>query len=61
MKDGVIDSSFAMPATKFIRFICTGTASTCAHWRKSTTGVIKDVVMLGGFQEVVTSLPTIPG
>ena len=35
------------------RCICTGTASSwCASAGKPTAGVIKDVVMLGGFQEI---------
>ena len=53
MRAGAIGSNSAMPATTSIRCICTGTVSSwCGSAGKPTAGVIKDVVMLGGFQEV---------
>ncbi len=42
-----------MPATTFIRSICTGTVLNSPKLRgKSLAGVMKDVVMVGGYQEV---------
>ena len=42
-----------MRATISTRCICTGTASSLTRIAgKPTAGVIKDVVMLGGFQEL---------
>ena len=41
------------PAITSIRCICTGIASSrCASGGKPTPGIIKDVVMLGGFQKL---------
>ena len=51
-KESDIVSRYATPATTFIPSISTGTASNLPSWLElPIAGVMKDVVMVGGYQE----------